>query len=47
LAGIVKADDVILTMGAGNVGHIAAQLPELLAETLNCDRDANSCISEK
>jgi UDP-N-acetylmuramate--alanine ligase len=34
LAGIVRADDVILTMGAGNVGHIATQLPELLAEAL-------------
>ncbi|MDO9105660.1 MAG: UDP-N-acetylmuramate--L-alanine ligase [Methylovulum sp.] len=31
LAGIVQAGDVILTMGAGNVGHIAAQLPQLLA----------------
>ncbi len=47
LAGIVKADDVILTMGAGNVGHIAAQLPELLAETLNCGKDAITCVSEK
>ena len=34
LAGIVLADDVVLTMGAGNVGQIAAQLPQLLAETL-------------
>jgi UDP-N-acetylmuramate--alanine ligase len=34
LAGIVNAEDVILTMGAGNVGQIAAQLPQLLAETL-------------
>jgi len=34
LAGIVQAGDVILTMGAGNVGHIAAQLPQLLAEAL-------------
>jgi UDP-N-acetylmuramate--alanine ligase len=34
LAGIVRADDVILTMGAGNVGQIAAQLPELLTEAL-------------
>jgi len=34
LAGIVLADDVILTMGAGNVGQIAAQLPQLLAATL-------------
>ncbi|MDD5409830.1 MAG: UDP-N-acetylmuramate--L-alanine ligase [Methylobacter sp.] len=34
LAGIVKADDVVLTMGAGNVGQIATQLPQLLAEAL-------------
>lgn len=34
LAGIVNAEDVILTMGAGNVGQIAAQLPQLLAEVL-------------
>jgi UDP-N-acetylmuramate--alanine ligase len=34
LAGLVRPDDVILTMGAGNVGHIATQLPELLAEAL-------------
>ena len=35
LAGIVKADDVLLTMGAGNVGHIATQLPHTLAEALS------------
>jgi len=34
LAGIVEKDDVILTMGAGNVGQIAAELPEKLAEAL-------------
>jgi UDP-N-acetylmuramate--alanine ligase len=34
LAGIVKADDVVLTMGAGNVGQIASQLPQSLAEAL-------------
>lgn len=34
LAGIVKPEDVVLTMGAGNVGQIAAQLPQLLLETL-------------
>jgi len=34
LAGVVKADDVILTMGAGNVGQIASQLPQLLTEAL-------------
>jgi UDP-N-acetylmuramate--alanine ligase len=36
LAAIVRPDDVILTMGAGNVGHIATQLPELLTEALEC-----------
>jgi UDP-N-acetylmuramate--alanine ligase len=36
LASIVRPDDVILTMGAGNVGQIATQLPELLAEALEC-----------
>jgi len=34
LAGIVKENDVILTLGAGNVGHMATQLPQLLAEAL-------------
>ena len=34
LAGIVKDDDVILTIGAGNVGQIAMQLPEFLAKEL-------------
>jgi UDP-N-acetylmuramate--alanine ligase len=34
LAGIAKDDDVILTMGAGNVGQIATQLPQLLTEAL-------------
>ena len=34
LASVVKADDVILTMGAGNVGQIASQLPHTLAEAL-------------
>ena len=34
LAAIVKAEDVVLTMGAGNVGQISAQLPQLLAEAL-------------
>jgi UDP-N-acetylmuramate--alanine ligase len=32
LAGIVKPDDVILTMGAGNVGQVATQLPQLLSD---------------
>ena len=34
LASIIKKDDVILTVGAGNVGHLATQLPELLAKEL-------------
>jgi UDP-N-acetylmuramate--alanine ligase len=34
LAGIARPDDVILTMGAGNVGQIAVQLPESLTEAL-------------
>ncbi|MCD2449047.1 UDP-N-acetylmuramate--L-alanine ligase [Methylicorpusculum oleiharenae] len=34
LAGIVRKDDVILTLGAGNVGQIATDLPVLLAEAL-------------
>lgn len=34
LAGIVLADDVVLTMGAGNVGQIAAELPVKLAAAL-------------
>lgn len=35
LAAIIKDDDVILTMGAGNVGQIATQLPQLLVEQLS------------
>lgn len=34
LAGILKADDVLLTMGAGNVGQIAADLPQQLVQVL-------------
>ena len=34
LVGIVQPGDVVLTMGAGNVGQIAAELPEKLAEAL-------------
>jgi UDP-N-acetylmuramate--alanine ligase len=34
LAGIVQKNDVILTMGAGNVGQIAADLPGCLAKAL-------------
>ena len=40
LAGIVKPDDVILTLGAGNVGHFATQLQDLLTQAL----DARSVI---
>jgi len=32
LAGILQADDVLLTMGAGNVGHIATELPQQLVD---------------
>ncbi len=34
LVGIVQADDVVLTMGAGNVGQIAAELPGKLTVAL-------------
>ncbi|MDD5228728.1 MAG: UDP-N-acetylmuramate--L-alanine ligase [Methylococcales bacterium] len=34
LASIVHENDVILTMGAGNVGQIATQLPQLLLQAL-------------
>jgi len=34
LAGIVKEGDVLLTMGAGNVGQISAELPEQLIMAL-------------
>ncbi|MFA5983518.1 MAG: UDP-N-acetylmuramate--L-alanine ligase [Methylococcaceae bacterium] len=34
LASIVHADDIILTLGAGNVGQVAAQLPQLLSDAL-------------
>lgn len=34
LAAIVQPDDVILTMGAGNVGQIAAELPQTLVDAL-------------
>jgi len=34
LAGIVQPDDVLLTMGAGNVGQIAQKLPQQLQEAL-------------
>ncbi|MDQ7090810.1 MAG: UDP-N-acetylmuramate--L-alanine ligase [Methylococcales bacterium] len=35
LTGIVQKNDVILTMGAGNVGQIASTLPDELANALN------------
>jgi UDP-N-acetylmuramate--alanine ligase len=34
LAGIVHENDVILTMGAGNVGQFSTQLPQLLTQAL-------------
>jgi UDP-N-acetylmuramate--alanine ligase len=34
LSSIVKPDDVIMTMGAGNVGQIATQLPVMLQDAL-------------
>jgi UDP-N-acetylmuramate--alanine ligase len=34
LAGLVSADDVVLTMGAGNVGQISTTLPDMLASAL-------------
>jgi UDP-N-acetylmuramate--alanine ligase len=34
LSSIVKPDDVIMTMGAGNVGQIATQLPAMLQDAL-------------
>lgn len=34
LAAMVQKDDVIMTLGAGNVGQIAAELPQKLAEVL-------------
>ncbi len=35
LTGIVEPNDVILTLGAGNVGQIATELPEKLTAALN------------
>ena len=34
LAGLVRDDDVVLTLGAGSVGQIAAQLPQQLQEAM-------------
>ena len=44
LAGIVKPNDVILTMGAGNVGQFATQLPELLTEALDLRPQVNQSL---
>ncbi len=41
LAGVVKTNDVILTIGAGNVGQIAAELPERLAKELSAPGNKN------
>jgi UDP-N-acetylmuramate--alanine ligase len=35
LAALVRADDVVMTVGAGNVGQIAAELPQSLTAALN------------
>lgn len=35
LAAIVQPGDVVLTLGAGNVGHIAMQLPQQLSELIS------------
>ncbi len=34
LPGLLEHNDVVLTMGAGSIGHIAAQLPEQLAKLM-------------
>jgi len=34
LAGVIEANDVIVTMGAGNVGQLAVTLPQALEQTL-------------
>jgi UDP-N-acetylmuramate--alanine ligase len=34
LPGLLEDNDVVLTMGAGSIGHIAAQLPEQLAKLM-------------
>ena len=34
LGNTIKADDIVLTMGAGDIGRIAADLPQVLAESL-------------
>jgi UDP-N-acetylmuramate--alanine ligase len=34
LPGVLKPDDVLLTLGAGNIGAMAADLPQKLAEAL-------------
>jgi UDP-N-acetylmuramate--alanine ligase len=32
LKGVLKGNDVLLTMGAGNIGAVAATLPKILAD---------------
>lgn len=39
LIGIIQPDDVLLTMGAGNIGHIATQLPQQLANLIKNEND--------
>ncbi|MCI0732856.1 MAG: hypothetical protein L0Y38_03405, partial [Methylococcaceae bacterium] len=34
---ILKAGDLVITMGAGNVGQIASELPEQLAKIMNAE----------
>jgi UDP-N-acetylmuramate--alanine ligase len=34
---LLRADDLVMTMGAGNVGQIADELPEKLAKTMNVE----------
>jgi UDP-N-acetylmuramate--alanine ligase len=41
LAGLIKPDDVLLTMGAGNVGQIAAQLPSTLVQAIGLNEHRN------
>lgn len=39
LSAMVDGEDVLMTMGAGNVGQIAARLPQQLRSLLNIDSD--------
>jgi UDP-N-acetylmuramate--alanine ligase len=36
-ASLLRADDLVMTMGAGNVGQIADELPEKLAKAMNVE----------